>query len=174
MTRHIRTLLALGCALGLLVGAGPVATAQTSSQTPVRVTATLGDGAFNERASTTVASLEASDPRIAGTWNETKGISVAQLVDGVDGLVAVWWHDITILNEGGSWTGRVEGFGSAPDWDTDIAADGETIHLVGRGGYDGLTATLFSSEGGARAPGALTGGVYEGVIFPAGWNPVAE
>jgi hypothetical protein len=114
-----------------------------------------------------------SDPRIAGTWNETTGISVAQVVDGVDGLVAVWWHDITILNAGGSWTGRSEGFGSAPDWDGDIAADGETIFLVAGGGYAGLTATLFASEGQVRGPGALTSGAFEGVIFPTAWDPVA-
>jgi hypothetical protein len=170
--RSIRTALALGCALALVVGGSAVTTAQTESQVPARVTATLGEGTFNDQAATTVATLDASDPRIAGTWNETKGISVAQVVDGVDGLVAVWWHDIIILNEGGSWTGQVEGFGTAPDWNSDIAADGETIHLVGGGGYEGLTATLFSSEDGARAPGALTGGAYEGVIFPNGWNPV--
>jgi hypothetical protein len=174
MTRHIRTVLALGCAIAMLVGGGAVATAQTSSQIPARVTASLGDGAFNDQTATTVAAIEASDARLAGTWNETKGVSVAQLVDGADGLVATWWHEITIVNDGGSWTGHSEGFGTAPDWDGEIAADGETIFLVGSGGYDGLTATLFSSEGGARAPGALSGGAYEGVIFPAGWDPVGH
>jgi hypothetical protein len=161
-------------AVSQVVGGNAVATAQTASQTPARVSATLGDGAFNDQTATTVAALEASDSRLAGTWNETKGISVAQLVDGVDGLVAVWWHDITIVNDGGNWTGRVEGFGRAPDWDSDIAGDGETIYLVGGGRYEGLTATLFSSEGGARGPGARTGGTYEGVIFPAAWDPVGE
>src|SRR5262245_28101355 len=111
MKRLVRTAMALSGVVAVAVGGSGVATAQTESQVPARVIATLGEGSFNDQTATIVASLEASDPRIAGTWNETKGISVAQLVDGVDGLVAVLWHDITILNAGGSWTGHSEGFG---------------------------------------------------------------
>jgi hypothetical protein len=161
----------------MALGGSVIVSAQDGSsdpQIPARVTATLGDGTFKDQTVTTVALVEASDPRISGTWNETKGISVAQLVDGVDGLVAVWWHDITILNAAGSWVGHSEGFGHAEDWDSDISAEGETIFLVGGGAYEGLTATLLSSEGQARGPGSLEGATFEGVIFPSGWNPVAE
>jgi hypothetical protein len=175
MTRHVRTALALSFLLAAAVGGSAAVNAQggsTETQVPARFTATLGEATWSDQAATSVAAFEASDPRIAGTWNETKGISVAQLVDGVDGLVAVWWHDITILNAGGSWTGHSEGFGSAADWDSDIVADGETVFLIGGGGYEGLTATLFASEGQVRGPGALTSGAFEGVIFPTGWDPV--
>jgi hypothetical protein len=174
MNRQLRAVLVLGFTLALAVGGGTVAVGQTASQAPARITATLGAGTFNDQAATSVATLDASDPRLAGTWSETKGVSVAQLVDGVDGLVAVWWHDITIVNGGGSWTGHSEGFGSAADWDSAIAGDGEIIFLVGHGGYDGLTATLFGTEGQVRGPGAMTEAAFEGVIFPASWDPIGH
>jgi hypothetical protein len=174
--RFIRAALALSATVALAVGGSAVARAQSDAAPPVpaQFTATLGEGVYNDQTATTVAMLEASDPRISGTWNETNGLSVAQLVDGVDGLVAVWWHDITILNAEGSWTGHSEGFGRAPDWDSDIAADGETIFLVGAGAYEGWTATLYSTGGQSRGPGSLVGGNFQGVIFPSeAWNPVA-
>jgi len=89
-------------------------------------------------------------------------------------VITVWWHDITIDNASGSWTGHSEGFGHAADFDSDVAPDGEAIYLAGDGAYEGLTATLFSSEGQERGPSSLEGGLFEGVIFPSGWHPVAE
>jgi hypothetical protein len=172
--RIIRAALALSATAALAFGGSAVASAQSDAApaVPAQFTATLGEGTFNDQTATTVATLEASDPRISGTWNETQGLSVAQLIDGVDGLVAVWWHDITILNAQGSWTGHSESFGNAPDWDSDIAADGETIFLVGGGDYEGWTATLYST-GQGRGPGSLAGGDFQGVIFPSeAWNPV--
>jgi hypothetical protein len=174
----IRTALALSLAVVVVLGGGDtVANAQSASsspQVPARFTATVGEGSFNDQTATTVAIVEASDARISGTWNETTGISVSQLVDGASEVITVWWHDITILNATGSWVGHSEGFGQAPDFDSAIAADSETIFLVGRGGYEGWTATLLSTEGQARGPGSLQGGSFEGVIFPPAWNPVVE
>jgi hypothetical protein len=165
--------LVLSFALAAIGGGAAVVNAQSGpdAQVPARFTATLGGGRFDEQTVTTTAAFEASDPRISGTWNETKGISVASLTDA-GAVVTVWWHDVTIIDGAGSWTGHSEGFGEAPDWDSDITPGGETIFLVGGGAYDGLTATLFSS--GGRAPGSLDGGAFEGVIFPSGWHPVAE
>jgi hypothetical protein len=173
----IRTALALSCSVAFAVGGGAVANAQSGqpdAQVPARFTATLGEGTFNDQTVTTVAIFEASDPRISGTWNETNGISVSQLSDGVGEVITVWWHDITILNATGSWNGHSEGFGHSADFDSDISPDGETIFLVGGGGYEGLTATLFSSQGQGRGPGSLEGGLFAGVIFPSRWHPVAE
>jgi hypothetical protein len=175
--RSIRAVLALSVTTALAFGGSAVASAQSDAAAPAvpaQFIATLGEGTFNDQTATTVAVLEASDPRISGTWNETKGITVSQLVDGVDDVVSVWWHDITILNAAGSWTGHSEGFGHAPDFDSDISTDGETIFLLGAGGYEGWTATLYSPEGQGRGPGSLEGGDFHGVIFPTGWNPVAQ
>jgi hypothetical protein len=175
--RVTRAVFTLSVAMTLAVGGSAVARAQShapAAPVPAQFTATLGAGMFNDQTATTVAAFDATDPRISGTWNETKGITVSQLVDGADGVVSAWWHDITIVNAAGSWTGHSEGFGNAPDFDSDIVADGETIFLVGAGGYEGWTATLFATDGQARAPGNLDGGDFKGVIFPTGWNPVAQ
>jgi hypothetical protein len=177
MRKTIQAALALSCALALAVGGSAVVNAQDGSfdtQIPARFTATLGEGVFNDQTVTTVATVEASDPRISGTWNETKGISVSDLTDGAGDVVTVWWHDVTIVNGAGSWVGHSEGFGRAEDWVSDITAEGETIFLVGGGAYEGLTATLLAPHDQDRGPGSLEGGSFEGVIFPSGWNPVAE
>lgn len=177
MRKTMQTALALSFALATAVGSSALATAQDGSidaQLPARFTATLGPGVFNDVTVTAVAVFEASDPRITGTWNETTGISVSNLTDAVGDVVTVWWHDIAIINGAGSWTGHSEGFGRAEDWVSDIAAEGETVFLVGGGAYEGLTATLLAPEGQDRGPGSLEGGSFEGVIFPSGWDPVAE
>lgn len=177
MRKTIQTALALTFALATAVGGSAVVSAQDGSidnQLPARFSATLGEGVFNDQTVTSVGIFEASDPRVSGTWNETTGLSVSNLTDAVGDVVTVWWHDITIVNGAGSWVGRSEGFGRAADWDSDIAAEGEAIFLVGGGAFEGLTATLLAPAGQDRGPGSLEGGSFEGVIFPSGWNPVAE
>jgi hypothetical protein len=176
MRKPIRTALALCLALASALGGSAIATAQDGSvdtQIPARFTGTLGPGEFIGQTVTVVATFEASDLRISGTWNEMLGPSVATVTDAEE-VVTVWWHDVTIIDGSGSWTGHSEGFGQASGWDSDLTPGGETIFLVGGGAYEGLTATLSSSEGHARTPGSLEGGAFEGVIFPSGWHPVAE
>jgi hypothetical protein len=143
-------------------------------RSPARISATLGDGTFNEQTVTSVATFESSDARIEGTWNETADVSVSQLTEGLGDVVTIWYHDIAIVNAAGSWVGHSEGFGRAADFDSGISAEGETIFLVGTGAYEGLTATLSSSEGDARGPSMVEGGRFEGVIFPARRLFVAE
>ena len=76
--------------------------------------------------------VEASDPRLSGTWTENWR---CQPGSGFEVCVGA----VRVENEGGTWLGRVEGFnhpGGAYDW---------TV-LEGQGGYDGMTAIRFIGE----------------------------
>jgi hypothetical protein len=178
MGSHVQTALALSGCFALAVGVSALANAQDGapdSQVPARFGAELGAGAYDDQEGKVVAIVEASDPRISGTWTESTGISTSVRMEGGAGdVISIWLHDITIDNAAGSWMGHSEGFGHSEDFRGDISPDGETIYLVGHEAYEGLTATLFSPKGQDRDPSTMEGGVYEGVIFPTGWQPVAE
>jgi hypothetical protein len=177
VTMRLVASLVLAGSIGL-AAAGAVAEAQAQppdSQVPGNFSATLADGEFDDQAGKSVASFEATDPRISGTWTEASGLATSvAMEDGTGDVVTVWWDDITIENTAGSWVGHSEGFGHSHGFDGALFPDGETIFLVGQGAYEGMTATLLSPAGQDRDPGEMKGGLFDGVIFPSGWRPTSE
>ena len=78
------------------------------------------------------ADVKASDPRLSGAWTENR-----RCQPGSGFMTCV--GTVRVENEGGTWLGRVEGFGHDAgmfDW---------TV-LEGQGGYEGLTALRLISE----------------------------
>ena len=78
-----------------------------------------------------------SDRRLSGTWVSTGGTDDfgPQEVYGLD----VFWSTMRIENPGGAWEGTASGV-TDPDGFTM-----ESAWLVGEGGYDGLTAYVYTA-----------------------------
>jgi hypothetical protein len=157
-------------ALLALLGIGTTVHAEEplDSMAPARFSATLVEESDG------VLTLEASDPRISGTWTGDTGPGVAVATeDGTGEVIGVWSNAVRVDNADGSWVGHGEGFGHAAGFRQAMSAEGDAVSLVGEGAYAGLTATLLSVAGQDREPGTGPGS-FEGVIVPVGWLPVAE
>ena len=131
--------------LGGLAGAVLARSDDTGGAVTIESTEILSQG-VDESGRFMVVSMakEASDPRLSGTWTE-----VWNCQEGPDYGVCV--GSVRVANEGGTWLGRVGGFGfpgSSADW---------TV-LEGQGDYGGLTAIRHSSESSGDK-------VEEGVVF---------
>jgi hypothetical protein len=109
---------------------------------------------------------ESSDERLTG---DVTGVS--NWVVGPDGFSA--WETggepdiitsvvMELTNDGGSWLGEGIGFGS-----TDLGVSRDMYTLVGRDGYEGLTAYVVLEV----PPGPPT---FSGVIFPTAMPEVPE
>jgi len=83
--------------------------------------------------------VEASDPRLSGTWTR-----VQNCLSGVDDLGENFTHcvgSVRVENEGGTWLGRFEnaGGGMQPRWM-------EWTRLEGQGDDAGLTVFMYSDD----------------------------
>ena len=103
-----------------------------------------------------VLPVEASDPRISGTWTEVYDFRGWPAPDdtGLPFSPSVSSGAVRIDNEDGAWVGTWDSFGSA-------FSGYEWIQLQGEGAYEGLTALIHQS--GDFAAEVET---YEGVIIP--------
>jgi hypothetical protein len=81
--------------------------------------------------------VEASDPRLNGTWSRVQNC----LEDVRPPSLTVCVGSVRVENEGGTWVGRFEnaGGGVQPRWI-------EWTMLDGQGDYAGLTAFIYSSD----------------------------
>jgi hypothetical protein len=103
-----------------------------------------------------VFTVEATDPRISGTWAEVYDFRGWEAPDdsGLPFSPSIISGAVRIDNEDGAWVGTSEEFGSAFN-------NYEWIELQGEGAYDGLTAVVRSTQD--FAAGIET---YDGVIVP--------
>jgi hypothetical protein len=99
--------------------------------------------------------VEASDPRISGTWTEVVEIVEMGGPQGAGEPFMVWSGSVRIDNTDGAWVGPTQGFWS------ESFADGQTL-LAGEGGYEGLTAILYAAVGNHD---------YQGVLYPTANGP---
>ena len=105
---------------------------------------------------------ESSDPRLTGDAI----VANTALIDPDKGnVLTVSTYELT--NDGGSWLGEHTAFGSDEVLVPDVGNTGSII-LVGRDGYDGLTAYIVITFD--RAANAE----FSGVIFPAAMPPFPE
>ena len=99
---------------------------------------------------TAVVVVDASDPRMDGTWTQVNDIRIFPIDEESDTWASVWSAVVRLENEDGAWAGTVDGFGDpqfAREWN----------RLEGEGAYEGLTAIFRWEEDGDD---------YEGVIIP--------
>ena len=86
-----------------------------------------------------VSQVEASDPRISGTWREVYAFRGWEAPDdiGLPFSPSVSSGAVRIDNEDGAWVGTWDSFGSA-------FRGSELIQLQGEGAYEGLTAVMLT------------------------------
>ena len=146
--RALRLSLAGTLILALLGGLSGAVVAQDdegSGTFTIESTEDLGEFDFDASGNAIITmSKEASDPRMSGTWTEVWG---CQQGSGIETCVA----SVLVENEGGTWLGRANGFGS-PSGVYDMTV------FDGQGGYEGLTALRVVIT-------TPTGEVEEGVIL---------
>ena len=131
--------------LGGLSGAVVAQDDEGSGTFTIESTEDLGEFDFDASGNAIITmSKEASDPRMSGTWTEVWG---CQQGSGIETCVA----SVLVENEGGTWLGRANGFGS-PSGVYDMTV------FDGQGGYEGLTALRVVIT-------TPTGEVEEGVIL---------
>ena len=97
------------------------------------------------------ATVEATDPRISGQWEQV-------LTNRVFGDVLVKSATGRLENDGGAWVGTFHGY-AGPEFNK------EWNVFTGEGGYEGLTA-VFTWTG--------DGSTLEGVIVPGELAPVPD
>ena len=108
--------------------------------------------------------VEASDPRLSGTWTEV----VNCREDTSRTLFMVCLGSVRVENEGGTWLGTVQMSG-ASFWHPSPHWSGWTV-LEGQGDYAGLTAVRHFDEE-RMGEGDING---EGVIFDFGMPPMPD
>ena len=103
-----------------------------------------------------VLPVEASDPRISGTWTEVYDFRGWEAPDdtGLPFSPSVSSGAVRIDNEDGAWVGTWDAFGSA-------FSGAEWIQLQGEGAYEGLTAVIHQTFDFATDVET-----FEGVIVP--------
>ena len=106
-----------------------------------------------------------SDERISGDITLTDNVDRWESDEVAEGDVALWWGDVSIENDGGTWEG------------THLAADGQArdrafvwkvMQLTGTGGYEGLSAILYWTQDplALQLPDSV-----DGIIFPGDLPP---
>lgn len=110
--------------------------------------------------------VEASDPRISGTWTEVYDFRGWEAPDdtGLPFSPSVTSGAVRIDNELGAWVGTYDGFGSA-------VGGHEWIQLRGEGAYEGLTALIQQSNDFVAEVQTYAGVIIPGEL-PAAQEPI--
>ena len=167
--RAIKTITISILAVGLLAGSAVGVAAQDEDATTSSFTGTssfvevisegtwgepLPNGLIGAADNVGLHRWESSDPRLAGD----AVVANSAVIDPDKGnVLTVSTYELT--NDGGSWVGEHTAFGSSDALGPDVGNLGPII-LVGRDGYDGLTAYVMNQfDMAANAE-------FSGVIFP--------
>ena len=166
--RTIKTTTISILAVGLLAGSAVGVAAQDEADPMASSTFTaqvIGEPEFIEAEpgtgqGTMVATLEATDPRVSGTWSQFEAGVPVEVADGDGGFIGR--NAVRVVNDDGSWVGTSRGFLTFPsDGPPNVQFYSE---LVGEGGYEGLSMFYFQT--------GLLGEAFEGgVIVPSDGVP---
>jgi hypothetical protein len=144
----------VGTAMSLLLLVGLMACDEDGRRVTLEVTEMLGQefgtrldeqNHGEERGHLSRAVVEASDPRLSGTWTVLENCrwSVRAGYEEVEELCV---GSVRVENEGGTWLGRHEGYRREGIGNLD------PVVLEGQGGYAGLTAVLDYAQDDVTGP----------------------
>jgi hypothetical protein len=154
--RTSRLSLAGAVILTLLAGMGGASLAQDEAARNSGFTMKVVD--YSE--DWTVQQVEASDPRLTGTW------TIVENCEDEGPRLGVCVGSVRVENEGGTWRGQ-----SHSAWAATPGFLSSWTVLEGDGGYAGLTATMYNDEEKMGNDPDLDG---EGVIFDFAMPPMPE
>ena len=134
--RYLRLSLVGAVTLAMFGGVGGAAFAQDDADAMVGFTMKITDEGYGYWGDAVgfVWQVEASDPRLSGTWKSDQNC----VEDSTDTVCVA---SVRVENDGGSWLGRYENSGGVmqPRW---VA----WTMLEGQGDYAGLTAFMYSDD----------------------------